>query len=455
MLIAIYIRVSTEEQATEGYSLGEQERQARAYCAQRWPNCVVKVYADEGLSAFKDQLSARPALAALLSDVRMGRVQGVVVQKLDRFFRRAKLLIATVEELIDQRHIPFVSVAEQIDFSTPAGRVMLANLGAFAEYYSRNLSAETKKGLAGKARAGDWVGPVPFGYERDGQTLRPSIGAPIVQRIYELYSTGTHSFPSIADLLNSEGLRLLHWRDGEKSFGREAIRSILSNPAYRGLVTCKGVQAKGHHEPLVDIDLWHECEAIRVRRAQNRGSVVVRGVGGLLTEVAHCALCGAKMWHHRSGNTGKWYYRCGKRAAYGRTACDADMTPADMLDQAAIEILQSLAIPSDLHAPIIARAEQLLIPAPQTNTIDRAMVERQLTRLDATERRGILLSVFSVLWVGAKAIRAVTPHGRFQLLIEALVLCRGCPTGDEDMLPTLTLPERWYHGVPDQCQPPY
>lgn len=118
-MIGIYIRVSTDEQASEGYSLAEQERQCRAYCtAHGWAD--VRVYADEGMSAFKDQLAARPALARLLEDVRAKRIGGVVVHKLDRFFRRAKLLIATVEELIDVLKVPFVSVSEQIDFSTPA-----------------------------------------------------------------------------------------------------------------------------------------------------------------------------------------------------------------------------------------------------------------------------------------------------------------------------------------------
>lgn len=217
-MIAIYIRVSTDEQASDGYSLAEQERQCRTYCAMRgWTD--VQVYADEGISAFKDAVSARPALARMLADVRAKKLRGVVVHKLDRFFRRAKLLIATVEELLDVLHVSFVSVSEQIDFATPAGRVMLANLGAFAEYYSRNLSLETKKGLAGKARAGDWVGPVPFGYIRDGKTLAPSSDAWIVEAIYTAYAGGTESYTSIAQALNARGLRLQHWRDGTRLFG--------------------------------------------------------------------------------------------------------------------------------------------------------------------------------------------------------------------------------------------
>lgn len=506
MLIAIYIRVSTDEQASEGYSLGEQERQARAYCAQRWADAAIKIYADEGLSAFKDQLSARPALKQLLDDVRLGRVHAVVVQKLDRFFRRAKLLIATVEELIDQRKIGFVSVAEQIDFSTPAGRVMLANLGAFAEYYSRNLSAETKKGLAGKARAGDWVGPVPFGYARDGRTLTPSMHAPIVVRIYELYATGAHSHTSIAELLNAEGVRMVHWREGEKSFGREAIRAILESPAYRGMVRCKGLTERGRHPALVDSLLWFEVEALRTRRAKSHGTIAVRGVGGLLSEIAYCALCGARMWHHRSGNTGRWYYRCGKRAAYGKSACAAPMVAADTIDASALDVLRALAIAPDYHAAIIARAGELLQPQPQAAQIDRDTVERQLTRLEKVylsgdtaltdgiyvaerarlrrlladapppppyevdiekaiallsnlsmlidaatpaERRSVLLSLFQALWISIDGVVAITPAARYQALVEAVAVCGGCPTGDEHARHTLTIPERWYHGVQD------
>src|SRR4051812_17046355 len=100
MVIGIYIRVSTDEQAQEGYSLAEQEHQCRAYCAGRgWTE--VRIYRDEGLSAFKERISDRPGLAQLLEDVRTKKIHAVVVHKLDRFFRRAKLLIATVEELLD------------------------------------------------------------------------------------------------------------------------------------------------------------------------------------------------------------------------------------------------------------------------------------------------------------------------------------------------------------------
>lgn len=139
MRAAIYMRVSTDEQV-DGYSLAAQERACRAY-------------ADEGDSAFKDAQGERPALRRVIADYRRGWIGAVIVHKLNRFFRRTKLLLDTVEDM-EQRGVVFVSVCEQIDFGTPIGRVMLTNLGAFAEYYSRNLSTETAKGLREKADQG-------------------------------------------------------------------------------------------------------------------------------------------------------------------------------------------------------------------------------------------------------------------------------------------------------------
>lgn len=499
MVIAIYIRVSTDEQADEGYSLAEQERQCRAYCASRgWDD--VRIYRDAGLSAFKDRIQDRPDLARLLQDVRDGKIRAVVVHKLDRFFRRAKLLIATVEELIDQRGVTFVSVAEQIDFSTPAGRVMLANLGAFAEYYSRNLSLETKKGLAGKARAGDWIGPVPFGYTRDGKTLTPSADADIVRRIFTMYATGEHSYTTIAHDLNRDGVRLTHWRDGAKRFGRESIRSILGNDAYVGMVQCKGVRAIGRHEPLIGDGLWNACVAIRQRRERTHNTPSLRGAGGVLSEFVYCARCGARMWAHRSGRTGTHYYRCAHRREYGDQVCDAPMLRQSVADERVCDALRRLGtVSASFRARVIARAEELLRAEAPTPAIDAAAVRRQLSRLRAafldgdvelteavyfaerkrlesllettppppprvldldlamdalasltsvldkppSERRAIIQQFITAVWldkhVGVARWEVVAHYG---VLVDAV--CGGCPTGDEAPFPTAILPQRVY-----------
>lgn len=146
-----YIRVSSEEQ-TEGYSLAAQERAIRLYCeAHGWE--LVGLYADEGKSAWSDDADSRPQFAVMLADAEAGAFDAVVIHKLDRF---ARSVIVALEPLhrLETRSIGFVSIAEQMDFTTPIGKVILTTLAAFAEYYSANLSAETRKGKAERKRQG-------------------------------------------------------------------------------------------------------------------------------------------------------------------------------------------------------------------------------------------------------------------------------------------------------------
>jgi site-specific DNA recombinase len=151
MRIGIYIRVSTDEQAEDGYSLAAQERICRGY-VEAHSLTVGDVYIDEGLSGTR---SNRPALLRLREDVQYGRIKGIVVHKLDRLARNLRLLPEIIEDL-KRREAIFASVTEQLDFSTPLGWAMFQVQGAFAEMFSRNLASETAKGLREKAEQGLW-----------------------------------------------------------------------------------------------------------------------------------------------------------------------------------------------------------------------------------------------------------------------------------------------------------
>ncbi len=143
--VGLYYRVSSEEQV-EGYSLDAQQRAARAYCELHgWT--VVQEYRDEGKSARTEDLNRRPAFAKMVAHVDAGLLDVIVVHKLDRFARNLRVTLEILDRL-DKRGVGFVSISEQIDFTTPIGKVILATLGAFAQYYSDNLSHETKKGKA-------------------------------------------------------------------------------------------------------------------------------------------------------------------------------------------------------------------------------------------------------------------------------------------------------------------
>ncbi|MGI8405728.1 MAG: recombinase family protein, partial [Thermomicrobiales bacterium] len=157
---AIYVRVSTDEQV-QGYSLDAQERAGRLYCEMHgWE--VAKLYRDEGRSARTEQIAKRPAFAEMLKDAEAGVIDVVIVHKLDRFAHNLVVTIETLQRL-EQAGVSFVSISEQMDFSTPIGKMTLSMLASLAQYYSDNLSWETKKGKAERKRQGLYNGLLPFG----------------------------------------------------------------------------------------------------------------------------------------------------------------------------------------------------------------------------------------------------------------------------------------------------
>jgi site-specific DNA recombinase len=166
--VAVYVRVSTEEQL-EGYSLDAQRRAADLYCeGHGWT--VVRTYADEGKSARTDDLQKRPEFRAMLADAEAGLVDVVLVHKLDRFARNLRVTLETLERL-ERCRVAFASIAENMDFTSPIGKVILATLAAFAQYYSDNLSWETKKGKQERKEQGLYNGHLPYGIKKSREGL--------------------------------------------------------------------------------------------------------------------------------------------------------------------------------------------------------------------------------------------------------------------------------------------
>ena len=157
MKAAGYVRVSTEEQAREGYGLAAQEQAVKAYCqAHSWE--LAEVYTDAGKSG--KSTKGREELARLLSDAQAGRFQRVVFWKLDRLGRNLRDLLDICDQL-DALGVGIVSVQEAIDTGTPGGRMMRSVLGALAEFERSLIIERTKAGMAAAKRRGKHVGRPP------------------------------------------------------------------------------------------------------------------------------------------------------------------------------------------------------------------------------------------------------------------------------------------------------
>jgi DNA invertase Pin-like site-specific DNA recombinase len=250
-----YVRVSTNEQAREGFSLDAQRRRIESYCeAQSWQ--LLRIYADEGISG---SAADRPAFRDLLSDaVTTGLVDKIVFLKLDRLGRKA-LTLLDARERLEARNVGIVSITEHFDTSTSIGRFFWTMLAAFAELERDLIRERTSSGRQEKARRGQgWVsGRPPFGYRCEGgELIVEPAAAETVRLIFHTASTG-ESADAIARGLTAAGIA----SPGGSVWEPLAVRRILRNPVYRGEYSYAGHKVSA--PPIVSPRVW--------RRAQGRG----------------------------------------------------------------------------------------------------------------------------------------------------------------------------------------
>lgn len=243
---ALYIRVSTDKQADEGYSLDAQRTKLDAYClAMGWHVCPNHVYVDAGESA---KSVARPAFQRLLAAAQAGDVRRIVAVKLDRLSRNVRDFLGLVDDL---RHdgCDLVLLAENFDTGTPTGKFALTMFAAMAELERATITDRVMSGKRQKATGGGFNGsPAPYGYTYDGagtMTVHAAQAA-IVQRISTEFLTGA-TMADIARGLNAEAIPT---KRGGK-WATETVRYILRNGGYAGLAQWDGVETSSEVYPAI------------------------------------------------------------------------------------------------------------------------------------------------------------------------------------------------------------
>ena len=226
-IAGIYIRVSTEDQAREGFSLGEQEEKLRQLCKYKDFE-IYKVYQDAGISA--KNMKDRPAFQQMLEDMKAGKLNYIVAYKLDRVTRSVRdleVLISTLE----QYHCYLICDRDDVNTSTANGRFFVRMLTVLSQLEIEIVSERTKFGLNGAIKAGHIPGKVPLGYYRDtDKTLKVDITTKdIVLRIFELYLEGK-SYQTISNILNEEKVL----SPNNKKWCDSTIDRIINNKIYMG-----------------------------------------------------------------------------------------------------------------------------------------------------------------------------------------------------------------------------
>jgi len=282
---AIYIRVSTDAQREEGYSIDAQKEMLTAYCVSK----AIKQYEYYIDGGFSGSNIERPELQRLIENVRKGKVNCVLVYKLDRLSRSQKDTLYLIEDVFNPNGVDFVSLNESMDTSTPLGRLMLGILSAFAQLERENIKERTSMGMKERIKMGYWMGGgrVPFGYDYDARkgVLIPNHEAETVRKVYELYIAG-YSTNHIARILGLSYEKL--------------ARQILTRKTNAGYICFNGEEYKGLHEPIISIETYEK--AMQLMRERSRK--IISDSGHLLTGLVKCGCCGAKMRYQKWGKRG-------------------------------------------------------------------------------------------------------------------------------------------------------
>lgn len=300
MRVGIYVRVSTEDQAKEGFSIPAQLQRLRAFCeSQGWD--VKTEYVEDGWSA-KDL--DRPKMKQLLKDIKKGDIDIILVYRLDRL-TRSVLDLYLLLKTFDQYNVAFRSATEVYDTSTAMGRLFITLVAALAQWERENLAERVKFGIEQMIDDGKKPGGhSPYGYKFDKDFDCKIIDdeAKTVQMIYQLYCDG-FGYRSIADRLNDLGIKPRI----AKLWNHNSIRDILMNDMYIGTYRWGSKVRTNNHTPIVSEILFKKAQKTIEGRTLSRERVGKFILTGIL-KCGHCDRNNMQGFYDKRDQ--KTYYRC-------------------------------------------------------------------------------------------------------------------------------------------------
>ena len=240
---AIYVRVSTQEQAREGLSVDAQIDKCKSFCdARDWD--VFKVYRDAGYSA--GSLN-RPALELMLRDAQENKFNIILVYKIDRFSRKLKDLILVLDDLKSQK-INFTSVTEQIDTTSAMGEAFFQIIGVFAQLERGMVKERVELAFERKIKFGEALFRAPLGYVYQNKKLVPDPeNATKIREIFEMCA------------------RDINYKEISQKFNipSSTLYQLVKNPIYLGKIKYRGELHKGKHKALIDENLFNQANKIQ------------------------------------------------------------------------------------------------------------------------------------------------------------------------------------------------
>jgi site-specific DNA recombinase len=392
-----YLRVSSLGQVEtdynpEGISLPAQ-RTAISARAKELGASIIEEFTDSGKSA--RSIEHRDAFRAMIAYLKANRnVRYVIVYALSRFARN-RYDDAVMMMTLDKLGVTLVSTTEKNLDASPAGRAMHGMIAVFNEYQVLVSGEDIKYKMGQKIKNGGSVGVAKLGYENvrvkhEGREIRTvavdPVRAPFVKMAFELYATGTYSFPELRDALTDAGLRTRGTRRyGPRPVSIHTIGNLLRDRYYLGYVTHDGVEYPGRHERLIDHDLFDQVQ--KVLYAEHNAGTRRRVHDHYLKGTVWCGRCRRRLILRPStSKTGAVYFYFICRGLQDHS-CDLPSLPVAKVERAVLDHYAHVSIPAQHRRTLETLAASVVTDSREATTELRAKLRTQLRDLDAQEDR--------------------------------------------------------------------
>lgn len=352
---AVYTRKSTEEGLEQEFNSLDAQREAgelfvRSQAGEGW-SLLPDRYDDGGFTGGNME---RPGLQHLFADIEAGKIDVVVVYKVDRL-SRSLLDFAGMMQTFEKHRVSFVSVTQQFNTATSMGRLVLNVLLSFAQFEREIISERTRDKIAATRRKGKWAGGHPIlGYDIDVNGYKLVVNpeeSERVRTIFQLYLEHQSLLPVVREL-EERGWTNKRWQTrkagerGGKAFTRTNLYKLLTNVVYTGKVRYKDEVHPGEHTAIVDPNVWQQVQAILERNGRTGGAPVRNKFGALLKGIIRCVPCGCAMTPShstRDGGTKRYrYYVCSSAQKRGWHTCPSKSIPAQQIEDLVVNQLKSI-----------------------------------------------------------------------------------------------------------------
>jgi site-specific DNA recombinase len=350
---AIYTRKSTDEGLDRDFnSLDNQREAAEAYIKSQREACWEAIPARYDDGGFSGGNTVRPALQRLLADIEAGRVDRVVVYKIDRL-SRSLLDFAKLADFFETHACSIVSVTQQLDTSTSMGRLTMNMLLSFAQFEREMVSDRTRDKMRAARRRGKWTGGMQIlGYDvapEGGRLLVNKDEAVVVRAIFDLYLEKRSLMATVQEL-NRRGwcrkswqTREGRWRQGN-AWEVATLRRVLKDSLYAGMAKLGDQTFPGEHDGIVPKAVFNAVQQAMKENKRTGGAVLRNSQGALLRGLLRCAPCDAAMVHTWARKAGRLYryYVCSAAQKKGRDTCPTRSVPADKLEDFVVEQIRTI-----------------------------------------------------------------------------------------------------------------